>query len=104
MTALTVPARPDADGDASPRPIPWYRMAGVTWRQHRAALAGAAVLLGALAVWLWRMGVPLHRAYAAAVACHPAASAAGPVSMRWLASRSSTWPATWTWPCDSRTR
>jgi hypothetical protein len=76
VTALRVPARPDADGDASPRPIPWRRMAGVTWRQHRAALASVAVLLGALAVWLWRMGVPLHQAYAAAVACHPAASAA----------------------------
>jgi hypothetical protein len=76
MTALRVPAPPDANADASPRPIPWRRMAGVTWRQHRAALAGVAVLLGALAVWLWRMGVPLHQAYAAAVACHPTASAA----------------------------
>jgi hypothetical protein len=76
VTALTAPARPDADGDASPRPIPWRRMAGVTWRQHRAALAGVAALLGALAVWLWRMGVPLHQAYAAAFACRPAASAA----------------------------
>jgi hypothetical protein len=74
VTALTVPARPGAG--ASPRPIPWRRMAGVTWRQHRAALVGVAVLLGVLAVWLWRMGVPLHQAYAAAVACHPAASAA----------------------------
>ena len=75
MTALRVPARPDS-GDASPQPIPWRRMAGATWRQHRIALGGVAVLLGALAVWLWRMGVPLHQAYAAAVACHPAASAA----------------------------
>ena len=56
MTALTVPARPDKDA-ASPRPIPWRRMAGVTWRQHRIALACVAVVLGALAVWLWRMGV-----------------------------------------------
>jgi hypothetical protein len=74
MTALTRPARPD--GDASPRPIPWRRMAGITWRQHRYALAGVAVLLSALAVWLWRMGVPLHQAYAAAIACHPASSVA----------------------------
>ena len=51
-------------------------MAGVTWRQHRIALAGVAVLLGALAVWLWIIGTPLHHAYAAAVACHPANSAA----------------------------
>ena len=75
MTAPTVPARPEQD-DAGPRPIPWRRMAGVTWRQHRIALAGAAVLLGALAVWLWTIGTSLHNAYAAAVACHPASSAA----------------------------
>jgi ABC-type transport system involved in multi-copper enzyme maturation permease subunit len=74
MTALTVPARPDAAGDAGPRPIPWLRMAGVTWRQHRIALAGVAVLLGALAVWLWIIGLPVHRDYAAMTACHPASS------------------------------
>src|ERR1017187_9281689 len=51
-------------------------MAGVTWRQHRIALAGVAVLLGALAVWLWIIGTPLHHAYAAATACHPASSPA----------------------------
>ena len=76
MTALTIPARPDSEGDAGPRPIPWRRMAGVTWRQHRYALAGVAVLLGALAVWLWIIGTSLHQAYAAAVACHPASSGA----------------------------
>ena len=86
MTALRVPARPDADGEASPRPIPWRRMAGVAWRQHRAALAGVAVLLGALAVWLWRMGVPLHQEYAAAVSCHPAGSG-GPA---WTSPSAST--------------
>ena len=75
MTALTMPARPEED-DARLRPIPWRRMAGVTWRQHRYALAGVAVLLGALAVWLWNIGLSLHRAYAAAVACHPASSPA----------------------------
>ncbi len=75
MTALTMPARPDED-DVTLRPLPWRRMAGVTWRQHRIALAGVAVLLGALAVWLWIIGTPLHHAYAAAIACHPASSAA----------------------------
>ena len=74
MNALTMPARPD--DDARLRPVPWRRMAGVTWRQHRLALAGVAVLLGALAVWLWIMGTPLHHAWAAAAACHPASSAA----------------------------
>jgi hypothetical protein len=71
MTVLTVTARPQ---DASPRPVPWRRMAWVTWRQHRAALAGVAALLGALAVYLWITGLQLHQAYAAATDCHPAIS------------------------------
>jgi hypothetical protein len=73
MTALTVPARPVED--TGPRPVLWRRMAWVTWRQHRTALAGVAALLGALAVGLWLIGLRLHHAYAAAAACHPAASA-----------------------------
>ncbi|MGH3283778.1 MAG: hypothetical protein ACRDPD_03680, partial [Streptosporangiaceae bacterium] len=68
MTALTRPPRPGED-DARVRPVPWRRMAGVTWRQHRIALAAVAVLLGALAVYLWLAGLPLQHAYAAAVAC-----------------------------------
>jgi ABC-type transport system involved in multi-copper enzyme maturation permease subunit len=75
MTALTAPARPEED-DASLRPVPWRRMAGVTWRQHRFALLGVVTLLGALAVYLWIAGLQLHRAYAAAIACHPASSPA----------------------------
>ena len=43
MTALTKPARP-AEDDARLRPVPWRRMAGVTWRQHRVALGAVAVL------------------------------------------------------------
>ena len=74
MTALTSPARPAED--ASPRPVPWRRMGWVTWRQHRIALAGVAVLLGALAAYLWIAGLRLHHAYDSAVACHPASSAA----------------------------
>ena len=72
MTALTMPARPEHD--AGLRPVPWRRMAWVTWRQHRVALAGVAVLLGALAVYLWLIGLQLHHAYA--TACHPASSLA----------------------------
>jgi hypothetical protein len=72
MTALTVPARPEED--ASLRPVPWRRMAWVTWRQHRAALAGVAVFLGALAVYLWLTGLQMHHSYA--TACHPASSLA----------------------------
>jgi hypothetical protein len=72
MTAMTMPARPAED--ASLRPVPWRRMAGVTWRQHRFALAGVAALLGAVAVYLWLTGVSMHNAYATATACHPASS------------------------------
>jgi hypothetical protein len=75
MTALTVPARP-AEDDASVRPVPWRRMAGVTWRQHRFALLGVVTLLGAVAVYLWIVGLQLHHAYAAAITCHPAGSPA----------------------------
>jgi hypothetical protein len=74
MTALTVPARPEQD--ATPRPVPWRRMAWVTWRQHRIALTGVAALLGAVAVYLWLAGLQLHHAYTAATACHPASSLA----------------------------
>ncbi len=73
MTALTAPARPAED--ASPRPLPWRRMAWVIWRHHRVALAGVVAFLGALAVWLWITGLQLHREYAAAAACRPAGSA-----------------------------
>jgi ABC-type transport system involved in multi-copper enzyme maturation permease subunit len=74
MTALTVPTRPDQDASPSLRPVPWRRMAWVTWRQHRFVLGGVAAFLGALALCLWRVGLGLHHAYAAATACHPVAS------------------------------
>jgi len=70
MTALTMPARPKHD--AGLRPVPWRRMGWVTWRQHRAALAGVAAFLGALAVYLWLTGLQMHHAEAAY--CHPAGS------------------------------
>jgi hypothetical protein len=72
MTALRVPARPEQD--AGLRPVPWRRMAWVTWRQHRTALAGVALFLGAFAVYLWLTGLQIHHAYAAD--CHPASSIA----------------------------
>jgi hypothetical protein len=72
MTALTIPARPKHD--VGLRPVPWRRMAWVTWRQHRAALGGVAVFLGAFAVYLWLTGLQLHHAYA--TDCHPASSLA----------------------------
>ena len=61
MTALTEPAR--LEQDASLRPVPWRRMAWVIWRQHRIALGGVAAFLGALAVYVWVVGLQLHHAY-----------------------------------------
>jgi hypothetical protein len=72
MTALTAPARPEEH--VSPQPVPWRRMAWVTWRQHRFALTGVAALLATVAVSLWIIGLQLHHAYAAAIGCHPASS------------------------------
>jgi hypothetical protein len=72
MTALTVPSR--RSEDASLRPVPWRRMAWVTWRQHRLALIGVAALLGGLSAYLWIAGRYLRDAYASASACHPASS------------------------------
>jgi hypothetical protein len=73
MTALTLQARPEQD--AALRPLPWRRMAWVTWRQHRVALAGVVVVLGGLAVYLWRTGLGIHQAWTFIVTCHPANSA-----------------------------
>ena len=68
MTAVTVPI--GLAKDAGLRPLPWRRMAWVSWRHHRVALSGAAVFLGAWSVWLWTAGLQLHHADAAAAACH----------------------------------
>jgi hypothetical protein len=50
-------------------------MAWVTWRQHRLALAGVAVLFGVAALYLLITGLQMHHAYAAVAACRPASSA-----------------------------
>jgi hypothetical protein len=71
MSALTVPAQPVH----APRPLPWRRMAWVTWRQHRATLISVPALFGALAVFLLIAGVRIHHDYAVLTACHPFGSA-----------------------------
>ncbi len=72
LTALSGSARPKED--ASLRPVPWPRMVWVTWRQHRIALGTMAALLGALAVYVWRSGLQLYHAHAAAISCNPESS------------------------------
>ena len=74
MSNLTTQAHPEAD--ASLRPVPWRRMAGVIWRQHRFALTGVGVLLGVVAAGVWIAGTTLHHSYANAVACGTSSSPA----------------------------
>ena len=73
MTALTMPAPPGQD--TALRPVPWRRMAWVTWRQHRPTLAGVPAILWAR--WpctCWLAGLQIHHAYAVLTACHPVSS------------------------------
>jgi hypothetical protein len=73
VTTQTMPGQPNRD--ASLRPLPWRRMAWVTWRQHQLALAGVVAVFGAPAVYLLITGLPIHKAYIAVTACRPAGSA-----------------------------
>lgn len=70
MSTHTMAGRPRPD--TSLRPVPWRRMAWVTWRHHRLTLAGVVAVLGAVAVYLLITGLPIHHAYAAVSACRPA--------------------------------
>ena len=72
MSALNIPAA--SGGDARLRPLPWRRMAWVTWRQHRPALAGVVAVFGAAAAYLLVTGLPMHDAYASVAGCRPAGS------------------------------
>jgi hypothetical protein len=74
MTTLTAPA--PAPAAARRRPVPWTKLAWVTWRQHRAALAGVAALLGVLSLYLLYYGLKIHHAYAGVTSCHPASAGA----------------------------
>jgi hypothetical protein len=70
MTTMPMDSLPDSHL----RPLPWRRMAWVTWRQHRLTLAGVAALFGAPALYLLVRGLQLHHDYAAITTCQPAAS------------------------------
>ena len=72
MTVLTMPA--PSGQDTALRPVPWRRMAWVTWRQHRPTLISVPAVLGAVAVFLWIAGLKIHHNYAALTACHPFSS------------------------------
>ena len=84
MTAAAVPTRRERP---AARAVPWTRLAWVTWRQHRAAMAGAAAFLGAIAVYLAITGHHIHQAYGAlAAAGCPQADAIQPGSVVPVAS------------------
>jgi hypothetical protein len=68
MTAAAIPSQRER---AAARPVPWTRLTWVAWRQQRAALTGAAALLGAIGAYLTYTGWQIHRAYAAYTACVP---------------------------------
>jgi hypothetical protein len=74
MNVLTMPAQPAQDSTL--RPVPWRRMAWVTWRQHRATLISVPALLGAVAAFLLIAGLKIHHDYAVLTACHPFSSTA----------------------------
>jgi hypothetical protein len=60
------------------RPVPWPRLAWVAWRQHRAALAGAAALLGVAALVMLGNGLAM-RATSSSLGlnrCHPVTAGA----------------------------
>jgi ABC-type transport system involved in multi-copper enzyme maturation permease subunit len=67
MSVLTLPAQPGQD--TPPRPLPWRRMAWVTWRQQRATLISVPAVLGAVAVFLVIFGLKVHHDYAAILKC-----------------------------------
>jgi hypothetical protein len=74
VTAVAVHPKPEHDEPL--RPVPWRRMAWVTWRQHRLTLISVPALLGAVAVFLWIAGLRIHHDYAVLAACHPFTSSA----------------------------
>jgi hypothetical protein len=69
MTVLTIAAQPGQDH--APRPLPWRRMAWVTWRQHRATLIALPAILGVVSVFLLVAGLRIHHDYAVLTACRP---------------------------------
>jgi hypothetical protein len=67
MTILNAPAPPRRG--TSTRPVPWRRLAWVSWRQYRFSAAGAAVFLGVVAAYLLIMGLRIRSGYAEVSSC-----------------------------------
>jgi hypothetical protein len=72
MTVLTMPVEPARPAPGGPPPpVPWRRMAWVTWCQHRPALITLAAISVALAVFMVAEGLKIHHDYASLFACRP---------------------------------
>lgn len=72
MSVLTMPV--ESGHATTPRPIPWRNMVWVTWRQHRAMLVSLAAVLGAVAIFLFAMGLWVHHNFSDLMACRPLTS------------------------------
>jgi hypothetical protein len=72
MTALSTPAQ--SRRATSIRPVPWWRLAWVSWRQYRLSAVGTAAFLAAIAIYLLIMGLRIRSGYAAVASCSMAAS------------------------------
>jgi hypothetical protein len=83
MTAMAVPERPGQGSRM--RPVPWRRMAWVTWRQHRLMLAGVVMALGAVSLYLLKTGLDIREAFSTVQGCERPASAACQQSVAGLA-------------------
>ena len=70
MAAMTAHAEPAAGPGPGPGPVRLPGLAWVVWRQHRAALAGLLLLVGAGAVAMIVTGLPIHTTYSSFVNDH----------------------------------
>src|ERR1700722_18753063 len=72
MTLATISVQPEPATVL--RPLPWRRMAWVTWRQHRTAFIAVPAVLGAIALFLLVAGLKIHHDYAVLLACQAKAA------------------------------
>jgi hypothetical protein len=67
MTTLSTPA--PSRQNTRTQPVPWRRLAWVSWRQYRVPAAGTAAFLAVLAVYLLIMGLRIRGGYATTALC-----------------------------------
>jgi ABC-type transport system involved in multi-copper enzyme maturation permease subunit len=69
------------------RPIPWRRLAWVTWRRQRTTILATSAVLGVLAIYLLVTGLQMRSAWHAVQACIPQQSS--PCSFQWNSFKNS---------------